>query len=307
MAGRGKALVGLLALALALAPAFAGATVAPRHVAATETFQRGILRVEHFGTVGYQPIVFVPALFCGSWEWNAQIDALSATYDVYVVTLPGFDGIPMVSGDALMQRAVQSLHELVRRNHLYHAIVVGHSLGGTVAVDFAQTYPHDPGLVVTVEGGYPVAPTQAARDAAVAQSVRPYVGIGQSALGPALRQNMLQYTIQSKADVATVEALAAKSDPAAIVAWMRAALTLDLTPGLHAIAVPFVAIVPYDATIDPFAGYKTASAKRAAYAAWVANAPHGDAILIDNARHFVMFDRPDAFERALLAAIARPV
>ena len=63
---------------LALAPPQSGASVAERHVAPSATFDSGILHVERFGETGRRAIVFVPALFCGSWQWNAQIDALSA-------------------------------------------------------------------------------------------------------------------------------------------------------------------------------------------------------------------------------------
>jgi len=231
---------------LSMVPLSSEASVAQRHVAANAVFDSGILRVERFGGNGSRPLIFVPALFCGSWEWNAQINSLSNQYDVFVVTLPGFDGRPMVSGDALMERAARDIHLLIESRGLKRPIVIGHSLGGTLAVFFAERYPNDTAGIVTVEGGYPVAPTQAMRDAGVARTVKPYEGLAQSELGPVLRKNMLQYTITSAADVNTVERFAARSDPEAIVAWLRAALTLDLTPGLSSIRVPFTAIVPFD-------------------------------------------------------------
>ena len=290
---------------LSIVPLSCEASVAQRHVAANAVFDSGILRVERFGAKGGRPLIFVPALFCGSWEWNAQINALSREYDLFVVTLPGFDGRQMVSGDALMERAARGLHLLIENRDLKRPIVIGHSLGGTLAVFFAERYPDDAAGIVAVEGGYPVAPTQAMRDAQVARTVKPYEGIAQSELGPALRENMLQYTITSTADVNTVERLAARSEPGAIVAWLRAALTLDLTPGLSLIRVPFTAIVPFDKEIDPYNGFKSREAKRAAYVRWASHARYGSVILIDNSRHFVMFDQPTLFAQALLSAVSR--
>jgi len=300
--------LGLVLAAFAMvwvSPPAASATVAQRQVAASATFDSGILRVERFGRRGAQALVFVPGLFCGSWEWNAQINALSKSYDVLVVTLPGMDGRLMIAGDDLMQRAAHSIHELIATQKLKSPILVGHSLGGTLSVYFAEHYTGDLAGVVTVEGGYPIAPTQAQRDAAVARSVAPYEKITQSQVGGVIRQTTLQYTITSKADVAAVEPLAARSDRAAIITWLRAALSLDLTPGLSAIAVPFTAIVPFDPQIDPYQGFPTEDRKRAAYATWVARAPRGEVIVIEPARHFVMFDRPEKFEQALDAAISR--
>ena len=269
------------------------------------TFDAGFAKVERFGNPQGRPVIFIPGLACGPWVWGNQIAALAPRYDLYVLSLPGFDGQPMVTGDDLMKRAVDSVHDVIVSQHLRRAIVVGHSLGGTISVMFAQTYPHDASLVVSVEGGYPEAPTQAERNAAVARETKPYEGIPAAQLGSALRTNMLQYTITSPADVDRATELAGRSDPAAIVAWMRAALLLDLTPGLTAIAAPFTEIIPYDAQIDPYRGFKTQDAKLQAYRQWVAHVPNGNVVLIPNARHFVMIDQPSAFEAALHDAFVR--
>ncbi|MGA8473536.1 MAG: alpha/beta hydrolase [Candidatus Cybelea sp.] len=274
-------------------------------LAPQRTFDVGIMQVERFGSSDARPIIFIPGLACGPWVWDAQIAALASKYDVLVVTLPGFDGRPMIGTNGLMSQAVGSIHTLIVSQHLQRPIVVGHSLGGTVAVLFGETYPRDAANIVTVEGGYPVAPTQAQRNASVARSTAPYERIAQDQVAATLRKNMLQYTITRKADVDRATALAGLSDPAAIVAWMKPALSLDLTPHLSAIRVPFTAIIPFDAQIDPYQGFKTAADKLAAYEAWVSHAPHGKVIMIDGSRHFVMIDRPRAFEMALESAIAR--
>jgi pimeloyl-ACP methyl ester carboxylesterase len=283
----------------------AHAAVAQRNVSPTATFDAGILHVERFGKPDARTIIFVPGLFCGSWEWNAQINALSPRYDVLAVTLPGFGGQPMIAGGNLMERAAASLHELIAARHLRHAVLVGHSLGGTLSVYFAEHYPQDLTGVVSVEGGYPEAPTQAQRDAAVAKSVASYRGLPQSRVADVMRDTTLQYTITSKADVAEVQRLAANSDRAAIIAWMQATLSLDLTPGLTRITVPFTLIIPFDPVIDPYQGFATEQKKRAAYVAWAARSPYGSVIMIAPARHFVMFDQPQKFEAALETAISR--
>ena len=280
---------------------FAGvATPAPQ-----STFNAGISRVGEYGQPHARPLIFVPGLGCGPWVWKRQIAALSPNYDVYVLTLPGFDGRPMVDGDALMRRAVDSVHTLITSRHLTNAVVIGHSLGGTITVLFGETYPNDAANLITVEGGYPEAPTQKGRDAAVASAVAPYEKVSQAQLAAALHDNMLQYTITRKADAAAATALAGRSQPEAIVDWMRAALLLDLTPDLHNIRVPFTAIIPFDPVIDPYRGFKTAAAKVQAYRIWVAHAKRGKVILIEPSRHFVMIDQPAQFEAALERAIAR--
>lgn len=288
-------------LIAAAALLFAGVATPPPRA----TFDAGISRVTEYGKPRAHPLIFVPGLGCGPWVWDRQIAALAPKYDIYALTLPGFDGRPMVGGDDLMRRAVDSIHTLVTSRHLTAPVVIGHSLGGTITVMFGETYPKDAGNLVTVEGGYPEAPTQKLRDAAVARAIAPYENVSQAQLGSALRNNMLQYTITRPSDVAAATALAGTSRPKAVVDWMRAALFLDLTPELHEIQVPFTAIIPFDPAIDPYQGFKTAAAKLHAYQAWVEHAKRGKVIMIQPSRHFVMIDRPSEFEAALESAIAR--
>lgn len=306
MPGSSKAAAGLT-IALLFGNAFgtapARAEVASRTVAPVETFAAGMLRVERFGVARGVPLIFIPALYCGSWQWDREIASLAPAHDIYAVTLPGFYGRPRDRGTDLMNRAVASLSELVRTRRLNHPIVIGHSLGGTLAVLFAERYPQAPGAIVAVEGGYPVAATQAQREKIAAAAAKPYYGADAATFARVLRKNQLQYVITSKTDVDTVSRYADRSDPTAVALWLRAALSLDLTAGLHDIRVPFTEIVPFSEAIDPYNGFATFRAKRSAYTAWLAHAPNGHLIMIDDSRHFVMFDQPAAFDAVLLATI----
>ncbi|HEV8196333.1 MAG TPA: alpha/beta hydrolase [Gemmatimonadales bacterium] len=270
-----------------------------------ETFDVGMLRVERFGRPGQTPIIFIPALFCGSWQWQREIAALRDRYEIYALTLPGFDGRPRDTGGDLMHRAASDISTLISSRHLDHPILVGHSLGGTLAIAFAADHPGEIRSIIAVEGGYPIGPTQAVREQRVKASTAAYIGVDSAAFRTALRTNMLQYVITSKTDVDTMERLAARSDAAATVQWMTEALLLDLTPRLQDLRVPVTEIVPFDSLIDGYQGYASASAKRSAYATWLAHARDGEVILIDHSRHFVMLDQPEAFDRALFARIER--
>lgn len=281
--------------------------VPSRATAASDTFEVGMLHVERFGRRGRPAVVLIPALFCGSWQWNREIDSLALQYDVYGLTLPGFDGRSPDHGGDLMNRAVADLATLIHRRGLAHPIVVGHSLGGTLAVLFGERYPSIPGGIVAAEGGYPIAPTAAVREARARATAAPFARATPVTLDSVLRAQMLRYVITSAVDVDSVAKYGSRSDPGAIADWLRAALSLDLTGRLPSIAAPFVEIVPFDSVIDPYQGNATLGAKRRAYDAWLAHARHGSLVMIDRSRHFEMFDQPTAFDRALFAAIAQDV
>jgi pimeloyl-ACP methyl ester carboxylesterase len=291
---------------LVAAFAFLGASVprAPAIAArSSEAFSVGMLRVEHYGRSGRTPIIFIPALFCGASQWQREISALGDRYDIYALTLPGFDGRARDAGGDLMGRAIADISTLIRSRHLDHPILVGHSLGGTLAILFAERRSTEVRGVIAVDGGYPLAPTARERDERVRQATAPYRGIDQRALGDSLREHMLQYVITRKSDVDSVEAVAARSVPAAVVDWMREALRLDLTPKLKQITVPLTEIVPFDKDIDPYQGFPSLDSKSAQYRAFVSHAPRGTVVMIDHSRHFVMIDQPQAFDRALYTAI----
>ena len=116
----------------------------------------GALSVERFGTRG-SPVVLVPGLASGPWVWKATIDALKETHRVYAVTLAGFDGRAPGAGDP-MRVALDALRDLVAKEHLEKPVIVGHSLGGMLALQVAAAYPDLVSGVVTVDG-LPVFPT----------------------------------------------------------------------------------------------------------------------------------------------------
>lgn len=298
-----KVMFGLLAAALFTAGGRAPSAHASPLPRVPETFTVGMLRVDHYGTAGRTPIIFIPALFCGASQWQRQIEALSDRYDIYALTLPGFDARPRDTGGNLMSRATADISALIRSRHLDHPIIVGHSLGGTLAVLFAVHRSMEVRGIVAVEGGYPVAPTPERREQSLRDATAPYRGVHRSAFGDSLGERMLQYVITSKSDADSVQAQAARSDPAAVVDWMSEAFRLDLTQQLEEITVPLMEIVPFDSKIDPYQGFATLVEKGGAYRSFLGHAPHGSLIMIENSRHFVMIDQPGAFDRALYRAI----
>ncbi len=292
-------------LSLALLSQRVVADVPARTVAPAQRFNAGILSVERFGKPRAVPVIFVPALYCGPWQWNGQVSLLAPRYDIYVVTLPGMDGRPRVAPDRLMERAVAGLARLIAERRLVKPIIVGHSLGGTVAVMFGELHSDEAGGIIAAEGGHPVAPTAAAREAYVARAAAPFENAGPAGFDRTMRAT-LSFLIGSSRDVDAVAPLAERSDPRAVADWLRAALSLDLTPGLRLLRAPFVEIVPYDESVDSYRGLRTPSAKRRVYATWVAHAPGSwGVVMIDRSRHFLMFDQPALFNRILSSEIER--
>ena len=298
----------LFALILgAAAPALAQqAPEPPNRFAATiapaERFEVQGMLVERHGQGG-RPLILIPGLGGGSWVWQETVREFAGGQAVYVVTLPGFDGRPAPRGDPI-EGARRALLELIASRKLDQPVLVGHSLGGALALALAEMQPARIGGVVSIDG-LPVFP--GTEDLPLDQ--RPQVAEGMrkrmaAVTGPAFAAQQKQYmrsvgvVDMNKGD--ELAKLSARSDPGAMAAYAAGIVALDLRPRLSAIAAPVLVMAPYFALDSAQAGV-TAAQKVAYYRELMQGTPRLDVIAIDNARHFAMFDQPRAVSDALRA------
>jgi pimeloyl-ACP methyl ester carboxylesterase len=300
----------LLALSLATAlPAFAAdVPEAPSRYAATiapaERFEVGAMLVERHGSQGC-PMVLIPGLAGGTWVWQGMVREFSRDHVVYVVTLPGFDGRAPAGGDE-MDTARKALLELLTSRHLDKPVLVGHSLGGVLALALAEESPGLVGGVVSIDGlpvfpgteGMPAEQRLQAAQAARARSA--------DTTGPAFAAQQQRYMRgigvldMSMAD--ELAKLSAKSDPGAVAGYVAGALALDLRPGLPKISAPVLVLAPY---FDADAAQQQISQqdKVAYYQSLMAGTPKLTVVPVAPSRHFAMFDQPaivvDAIRRYL--------
>lgn len=96
-----------------------------------------------------QPVFLIHGYGEDSRIWNNQIDTLSAICQLIVLDLPGSgqsvltqkgvsEWLPELSIDDL----AECIHEIVHAEDLAPAIVLGHSMGGYIALAFANHYPN---------------------------------------------------------------------------------------------------------------------------------------------------------------------
>jgi 4,5:9,10-diseco-3-hydroxy-5,9,17-trioxoandrosta-1(10),2-diene-4-oate hydrolase len=102
------------------------------------------------------PILLIPAGGSHTSTWRFNIGALSRSHEVWTVDLPGsgYSDKP-----AAFPYTHRSYAEFVRAfmaiMNIPKAVVAGHSLGGTVALEFAIDFPElTTGLVLIAAGGY---------------------------------------------------------------------------------------------------------------------------------------------------------
>jgi pimeloyl-ACP methyl ester carboxylesterase len=306
IAALGSAL-SLASIVPAVAATPAATAALPAAPAATSSFDAGTLHVDVYGR-GPKNVVLVPGLGSGPWAWYGTIAALTAgggdaRYTIYALTLPGFDGRPATAKTPLFDAFAADFWAMLDAKHVTEPVVIGHSLGGTLAIALAEQHPERLAGIVAVDG-LPVFPllstaTPQKRTAIAAQMAATYAAMTPAAELAGEKSYMASIGTDKPELVDPTAALEATSDPKALAAWVQADLDADLRPNLNRITIPFVEIMPYEpADAKPPMNY-TQDQVQAFYQSLIAGAPKATVVVIAPSRHFAMLDQPDAFYAAL--------
>jgi pimeloyl-ACP methyl ester carboxylesterase len=99
---------------------------------------------------GKQAILFIPGFACDGDVWSSTRTLLEVNYTCYTFTMAGFAGMPPQASptfkgweDAIASYIVQ--HKIVK------PIIVGHSMGGALALAIASVHPDLLGKIVVVD------------------------------------------------------------------------------------------------------------------------------------------------------------
>ncbi len=253
------------------------------------------------------PVILIPGLSSPRAVWDGVVPVLAERHRVYVVQVNGFGGdAPGANlSPGILDGVVADLHALIAKETIAGAPVIGHSMGGLVALMLAKAHPADAGKLMIVDS-LPFIGTLFAPSATVAM-VEPQA--------KAMRDAQVASYGKPASDAmatATANRLALKPGSRTLVAaWFKAAdprvsgqamyedMTTDLRPAMTGIATPITLLYPWNA-----AGPDKAAAD-ALYKTAYADAPHVTFVDIGDAAHFVMLDQPAAFETAVTAFLAK--
>ncbi|GLQ89060.1 alpha/beta fold hydrolase [Dyella flagellata] len=290
----------VLLLALASAPLWA-ANSAP--------VTTGSLKIEQHGNHG-SSIVLIPGLAGGPWVWQDTVAKLEKDHVVYVLTLAGFDGTQApVNGGNLFDLADQSLYQWLQKANLRKPILVGHSLGATLALRFASEHPDLISGVVAVDG-LPLFPGM---DRVSDEQRKMIAANMQKQLSSATPEQFKAQQLAYMQKVGVIDPdlakryapLNARSDIKATAQYAAEDFADDLRPGLKNANVPILEISPYNAP-DFSSGPMAMSEQQKVdyYKSLLSNAPNAKVVSISPSRHFVMLDQPLKFQQTLAGFIA---
>lgn len=271
--------LGLSTATLSL-PTIAAAAVSEQSQSACTCFEVSV--------VGQGPaVLLIPGLASSADVWQSTVEALKDNYQLHIFTLAGFAGVKPLSAEAWGQSYLvtqqQAILDYIQRQQLTKPVVIGHSLGGYLALALASSAPEQIGGAINVDG--------------------------LPALGVLFAESAARNTDQPQAAPASFDPMLMAKGMANNESWhkrivndmfrsdgmtsgrvMGELMQADLRPQLAALRVPVLTL----GALQNGAPYSTPQEVQANYEKQLANAPtqfHHFAFAPES-KHFIMADAP---------------
>ena len=189
---------------------------------------------------GEPAVVLIHGWACDSAYWNAQIDALKSRYTVVAVNLAGHGGSEANRTDWSIGNYGEDVATVVRQLKNKQIVLVGHSMGGDVALEASRRIGDRVIGIIAVDslksiGLPPMRPQE------IERQLEPF----RKSFIEATRKYVTDELFEKGADQTLVQKVAydmSLEPPEVGVASMRALLMTDLAPIVADIHIPVLAI-----------------------------------------------------------------
>ena len=254
------------------------------------------------GTAGKPDVVLIPGLSSSRGVWDAEAKLLAPNYRLHLVQVNGFAGQPAGpnAAGAMLPAITDELHTYIVRSRM-HPAVIGHSLGGLLAMMLADKYPADLRKLVIVDS-LPFYALVLSPDATVENTKAQVEAMRQQMAGlpddqyAAMQPMMAAALVKNPEGQKAVAASSAQSDRSVVVNAMIEDMQTDLRPDLASIKTPTLMLYPFEAG----ARQGTDPAKTdAIYTTAFKPMPNVTLQRIDDSRHFIMYDQAAALDAAI--------
>ncbi|MFZ6673220.1 alpha/beta fold hydrolase [Undibacterium sp. Xuan67W] len=280
-------LAGVLAITLTtlITAGYASAANIAESSASTKAFQVKI-------TGQGKPMILIPGLASSGDVWNDTVAHYASRYRCIVLTLAGFAGTPAISGPFLKQ-VEDELARYIGDNKLDHPVVVGHSLGGFLALKLASDYPDKVGKIVIVDslpamGAQQMPSITVAQLEEMARTMRDRMLQGDKTKQNANRRVTIATMVSKPEDIERIAIWGDQSDSNAVANAMYELLAQDLRQDISNITTPTLVMGTWIAYKD----YVSRNVIETVFKTQFAKLPDVNIVLADHARHFIMIDDP---------------
>jgi pimeloyl-ACP methyl ester carboxylesterase len=237
------------------------------------------------------PILFIHGHPFNQSMWEPQVAALSSKYRLITYDIRGYGAseVPAVDATSLETMAAD-INALLDHLHIDKAVIAGLSMGGQIAMAFAEQYPQRlAGLVLAAT--FPQADTPEAATTRRATADR-FINEGSALPGGEMLPKLLAHASikRDPALAVTVYTMIAHTPPAGAAAALRGrAQRKDYTPTLQHISVPTIV---FGGTEDVYTNVETITSMQKAI-------PNSRLEIFEGIGHMPNLEAPDRFNAAL--------
>ncbi|ADR60647.1 alpha/beta fold hydrolase [Pseudomonas putida] len=252
-------------------------------------------------------VILIPGLASSREVWAGLATTLRQQYRLHLVQVAGFAGSPAVpSVDGRVAAPVaEAVADYIRSQHLEAPAIVGHSLGGEVALMLGARHPERVGRLMVVDAlpfyTLLIDPTATAETAsAQAGTVRSAMLAAPAVQAEAMQRAAIDRLAKTAAVRPALVDAALRSDRQAVADATHELMITDLRPELGDIQAPLEVVYAYDSMY----GIPAASVD-ATFAKAYAGARGVTFKRIDGSFHFIMLDQPQALAEAVVDFLRR--
>ncbi|TVQ64000.1 MAG: alpha/beta hydrolase [Phycisphaerales bacterium] len=272
----------------------------------------GIGHVETMGE-GEKTLILVPGLGCDWTVWRAFMERNKDRYTMHAITLAGFGDTPPPAdpghdeGTPWLDGAIAAIGAHIDAHGLDRPILVGHSLGGHLALRFAAERPGVLGGAVCVDGlpvfplGIPIPADQ--REAFVNQNIAPQLRGMSDEMWAMQQRQSVEGMVRDEARRAELAAMILEPSREVTVRYLLELFKSDIVADLAQIADPALLIGAVPGENVPGAAQIAAMMREVWRDSEKASA-HLRVVTLKNTGHFVMDDAPDRLDAMVRAFVA---
>lgn len=262
-----------------------------------------------------RPMILIPGMMSSGETWTTTVARYQDRYQCHVLTLAGFAGVPPIA-TPLLATVRAELAAYIRTQRLDRPIIVGHSLGGTLALALAADHPDLIGPLVIVDSLPFLAGAQF--QAKTVEDAKPGVAAMRTYMTTQTPEQFQAYVkagtatefmVKSPADHETIKKWGLGSNQRTVADAMADLMMIDVRKEVARITSPTLVLGTWVGLHEQLKKYGVALSRAdviRTFEEQFAALPALHFAITETARHFIMFDDPKWFFSELDAFLANP-
>ncbi|HEX8512518.1 MAG TPA: alpha/beta hydrolase [Allosphingosinicella sp.] len=239
-------------------------------------------------------VVLIPGLSSSRGVWNGTVAAVPG-YRYHLVQVAGFARTAAGGNSAgrVASPVAEEIARYIAANRLGRPAIVGHSMGGSIAMMIGARYPRVAGRVMVVD----MLPSPVRPFGVPPTAMKPLAQLigGEMAGADRLRRDLKSLVGR----LGNSDWLESRNDAGVVGRSVSELLSTDLTPELTRIRAPLTVVYACPARLN----YACGTVSKA-YTAAYSTRPGTRLVRIDRSGHTIMWDQPVAFQAALRSFLA---